>query len=256
VPPTRRGGAATANWTASAVAKTITLTGPLAGDKLGLWIVMEDGGRTISAGPTTTAGSTSAWTQRKNLGTNNVSTRVYFYEADVTADGTVTVSFTPTASALFGGYLFAYANATLGDLASKDPTATGGSSVAMDLSATANYTLDGLTTGVGNAAVEFIVGDWTASATSPIATERIETDAGTMTYIAHFPGNGTNYGVHGGYYPDAGAAGAKNVGFTTLRKPTIVAVEVRSTVASFDDAKGGLVPAGMFDSDLNSQAWF
>jgi hypothetical protein len=195
---------------------------------VGIFICLEDGNQTITSGPTTTAGTTSAWTQKKNLGLGAVGCRVYLYTATVSAAGSITVSYTPSASCLNGSYIFAYpSNCAFGDTGSKDPTGGAGSSVTMDTTTTANYTLDSLTTTVANAAIEFIAGDWTANATNPTAGERRETDAGTMTYLAHYPGDTARAGFHGGYYPDAGAAGTKIIGFSTLRKPTVAGIEIQ-----------------------------
>lgn len=225
--PTRVGAAATANWSSGA---SITLAGLSVGDVLGLFIANENSGA-MTAAPATSAGSTSVWTQQAALLSLGNQTGAWLYTATVSGAGSVTVGWTTSGSR--GGYLFAYASgATFGDVATKMPGASGGSSVAMDLTSATNYTLDTLTTTMANAAVEFIVGDWSANATNPTAGERREVDAGTMTYLAHFPGNTSNYGVHGGFYPDSGAAGAKNVGFSTLRKPTIIAVEVQGPAGS------------------------
>jgi len=219
--PTRVGAAATANWSTG---QSATLAGLSVGDILGLFIVNENSGAMTSA-PATTAGSTSVWAQQ--LASLSISNQCggWFYTATVNAAGSVTVGW--TTSGMRGGYLFSYAaGATFGDLASKAPGSTGGGNVAMDLTSATNYSLNTLINTGPNSAVEGIVGDWSAHSTNPTAGERREADAATMTYLAHFPGNSTNYGVHGFYYPDAGAAGAKNVGFSTLRQPTVLAVEI------------------------------
>lgn len=225
--PTPRARAQTAQalWGGTAGAKTVTLNGLITGDIIGLFACAADFNLTFTSAPATTAGSTSAWTLQDTHGAGGVSCRVQFHTATVSASGNVTISAT-SSGAQAGLYAFAYpSDCAFGDRGFKDATA---STVAMDVSSPgANGTWENLVTTAANSAVEIIVGDWTGNTTAPTAGERREVDAGTQTYTAVYPGDGVNWGVFHGYYADAGAAGAKNVGWSTLRRPTLIAVEVQ-----------------------------
>lgn len=85
-----------------------------------------------------------------------------------------------------------------------------------------------LTTTQDNSAIAIVWGDWAAKSGTPSYS-----GAGSGTIISDYA-DGTNYGIHFAYYPDAGAAGAKSLSVTGVTNPnwTIVGVEVKGTTSA------------------------
>jgi hypothetical protein len=216
-------------WNLNSTPRTASLTGTGVGDLIVCLCAAEDANGALGT-PSTTVGTTSAWTLRVNVGLAGSSCRAAIWTATVSTAGTVTVSQTinPSGVVFWGMKLVRYAAAdwtAIGATGSKFPVST--TTDEFDSSAGTNYTLSSLVTTVAGSMIEFIDGDWSANSTNPTAGERQETDAGTMTvYTASFPGNTVNYGVHTGQYADAGATGTKIIGFTPIRKPSLAAVEI------------------------------
>jgi hypothetical protein len=192
-------------WNLNSTPRTASLTGTGVGDLIVCLCAAEDANGALGT-PSTTVGTTSAWTLRV----------------------TVSQTINPSGVVFWGMKLVRYAAAdwtAIGATGSKFPVST--TTDEFDSSAGTNYTLSSLVTTVAGSMIEFIDGDWSANSTNPTAGERQETDAGTMTvYTASFPGNTVNYGVHTGQYADAGATGTKIIGFTPIRKPSLAAVEI------------------------------
>jgi hypothetical protein len=252
--PIPRARAQSANWGGTSGAKTVTLTGLQVGDIIGLFAATADFNLTWTSAPATTAGSTSAWTLQQTIGVGGTSCRIQFHTATVLSAGNVTISATPS-GAQAGLYAFAYpSDCTFGDRGIKYANA---STVPMDISNPAgNGTWEALVTTAANAGIEVLCGDWTANTTMPSAGERRETDAGTQVQTNVFVGDGTNWGVVHGYYADAGAAGAKNVGWSTARRPSIMGIEVQGGAGLPADNTPKPATIGMYDPELIYKAWF
>lgn len=93
-----------------------------------------------------------------------------------------------------------------------------------------------ITTTSDNSAIVVFIGDWDAEdGTSRTwrTVNGITPTAGNGYELTYFR-NASNYAVYIAYYPDAGAAGAKTVGFTAPASPkaSIVAIEVKGTTAA------------------------
>jgi hypothetical protein len=219
IPPTRVATAASV-WNTTTSPKTASVSSLLTGDRIVLLLGAADAslGNT-SITPTTTVGTSSAWSPLLSIGTISNSSRVYLATATVTADSpTFTVSLAAAPSAVNWGFrLVAYRNSGgLGpNIGSKNTNTPATSTMDCAFTATGN-----------NSAIEVVAADWTANATSPTASDEREVQAGNEVTTVEFPGDGTTYGAFTGVYADAGAAGAKTVGWSLTRQPTIGAVEI------------------------------
>lgn len=92
-----------------------------------------------------------------------------------------------------------------------------------------------VTTVEANSTLAMVTGDWNAvTGTRTYRTVNGFTPTvGGSGEVGGFNGDGTNWGVSIGYWPDAGATGSKTVGTTapTGQKFTIIAVEVKGTAS-------------------------
>src|SRR4051794_5046173 len=150
-------------WNTTTSPKTVSLTGTGVGDLLVLLCGVEDAGGTLGT-PSTTVGTTSAWTSRVNVGLAGSSGRMAIFTATVSTAGTVTVSQTCTSGIVFWGMKFVrYAAAdwaAIGATGSKFGTTV--ATDEFDTSTGTGYTLVSLVTTAAGSAIEFIDIDWTA----------------------------------------------------------------------------------------------
>jgi hypothetical protein len=219
IPPTRVATAASV-WNTTATPKTASVSSLLTGDRVILLFAGADGSAgNVSFTPSTTVGTSSAWSVLLNTGTISNSVRIYVATATVTANSpTFTISLALSPSGVnWGVRLAAYRNSGgIGANFGTKDTLNGNTS-----------TMDATFTATGNnSAIEIVAGDWTANATSPTTSDEREVQAGNEVTTVEFPGDGTTYGAFTGVYADAGAAGSKTVGWSLVRQPGIGAVEI------------------------------
>jgi len=189
----------------------------LAGDILVAWIVVaDDNGSDDNAA---IAGGSLTWGTAIQRVKVNQFTEVTIFSAVVDSNKNMTVSFSIAGlpSALWGGCCITFRNSN----------GIGASNKNNQNLAAPNVTL---TTTQDNSAIVMANGDWAA-----IGGGRtyVTTDAGAFTETAAFPGDGLNYGAYGGYYPDAGAAGLKNLGLSApgaTQKFSLAVVEVKGSI--------------------------
>lgn len=155
------------------------------------------------------------WTQQQFRKPSTSYCTAYLWSALASSAATFTTTITKVAtdSALLGGNLLRFSGSD-GIGASANNSANG-----------AAPTLS-LTTTQDNSAIVMLVLDW--NGTSGARTYRTA-DAGTFTEMSYYQAG--TWTVQGGYYPDAGTAGAKTVGISAPagQKYTIVAMEVLGT---------------------------
>lgn len=199
----------TANWTSTTTPLTITVTGALTGDKI-LVLYGGDNGTTGSlvtaATVSTTGGSTSAWTEPEEGLAAGGQAWASSSAADVTADGTVTVSLSRTQGTgqVWGGMaLLAHNHGGIGVHARSAP------------SATETVSLAGLSQ---DSAVGMLAIDWddlTTVAFSPSGAVEVERTSGT------------NVAWYAGYWL-AQASGTRSYGIATSSTTNlhIIAVEI------------------------------
>src|SRR6266498_2454492 len=198
----------TANWTTTTTPQTITITGALTGDKI---VVLYGGdnassGNVTAASASTTGGSTSAWTEPEEGLAATGQAWISSSYADVTADGTVTVSLSRTQSTgqQWGGMaLLARNHNGIGVHARSAP------------SATETVSLAGLTQ---DSAVAALAIDW--DALTPVAFS----PSGAVDVHRVFDTNLTNYA---GYWL-AQASGTRSYGIATSSTTNlhIIAIEI------------------------------
>lgn len=99
----------TADWTATTATKTITVTGAVNGDKIIVFYGGDNGtggGTVTAATASTTGGSTGTWTEPEEGFAASSQTWASSSTADVTANGTVTVTLSRTQAAadIWGGF--------------------------------------------------------------------------------------------------------------------------------------------------------
>lgn len=202
----------TADWTSTGATKTITVPGAVTGDK----IVVLYGGDNASSGnvsaatASTTGGSTSSWTEpEEGLAAVNQAW-ASSSAADVTADGTVTVTLSRTQSTgqPWGGWAALVHNHNgVGVHARSAP------------SATETVTLAGITQ---DSAVLILGIDWddlTNVAFSPAGAIDVERSAGT------------NVAWYAGYWM-AQAAGTRNYGIATSSTTNLHIIAIEMLAAS------------------------
>jgi hypothetical protein len=201
-----------ASWSTTTTPKTTTDTGALNGDKIAALYGGDNGtialGEVTAATVSTTGGSTSAWTEpQEGLGTTNqawTSSAV----ADVTADGTVTMSMARTQSTglLWGGWsAVCSGHGGLGNTARSAPSSAETVS---------------LTVSQGSAVLVIAI-DWDAG--TPVAFS----PSGAVEVERSQQGGGPDLTFYAGYWLNQ-AAGTRGYGIAT--SPTtnlhIIAIEI------------------------------
>jgi hypothetical protein len=180
-----------------------------AGDVLVMAVVGESEGGTLGA-TENGAGTLVAQQAIDVAGTTEV--RAFTYVA--TAPETLTAAFANSGAALiFGGDAVRFSGSSGIGASAKANGSTGFPAVS-------------LTTTRANSAIAVIAADYNAVAGAQTFTNN--GGAGTPVPLAAVPGDGKTYGVAVGYYPDAGAVGAKTVGLSAPpgQAWAIIAVEV------------------------------
>jgi len=190
-------------WNTTTTPKTVSVTGCVTGDYLFMLAVgdMSSGNAVTACTTTTTVGSTTAWTEPVELLTQPTTSEDWLSTAtaQVTVDGSVTVSVARTKAGSQGGMwgcyvLLAKGSAGIGNVAS---IASPGSAQVVSL-----------VVSQANSGVAFLMGDWDAGAvgtawvpaTAAVLVERSQQTDLTV-YAAYWPSEaaGTrNYGSSGG----------------------------------------------------------
>lgn len=188
-------------------------------DILAILGVVEDSATTLTT--PTGGGYTYTLQQNSNVASN---CNVYGWTAPITSDQSYSVSISDAGDGShWWGYNVLRFSGSDGVGASAKTNSTGGSSL-------------GITTTQANSAIVVAVGDWnavdgasrtwrTVNSTTPTAGNGFE-----RTYFR----DAAHYGVYIGYYPDAGAVGAKTVGLSapTGQKYSIIAIEIKGSAAA------------------------
>jgi hypothetical protein len=199
----------TSDWTGTGTPKTITVTGALNGDKIVVLYGGDNGtgGTNVSdATVTTTGGSTGAWTEPEEGLAASSQCWASSSVADVTADGTVTVSLARTQSTgkEWGGMaLLAHNHGGVGVHARSAP------------SATETVSLTGITQ---DSAVGLVAFDW-----DDLATVAFTPSGATEVQRSQDP----NITIYAGYWL-AQASGTRSYGIATSSTTNlhIIAIEI------------------------------
>ena len=207
-----------ASWTTSTTPQDVTCANVQDGDVLVAFAVGADSGGFTLTAPTTTAGTTSAWTAQQSSPSAPASNcPVGMWTATATATSSTTIRFARGGATpqLFGGNVLIF----------RGSEGIGNSS---RTNASGAPTLN-ITTALSDSAVVVIVGDWSAVA----GAETWRANAGAATPASYLNGDGATYAVHGAYHASAGAAGTYAVGLTAPAGQTynIMAVEVLGAYA-------------------------
>jgi len=158
-------------------------------------------------------GSSSWVSQYLNVGLSHIA--VWTYTCTGNESLTVAVTLNNTIPH-FGGCVYHFRGSD--GIGAKNQTAGSSGDPAVTLSSVA-----------ANSAIVMIVSDWNART----GTQTANTTIGSFTPMTGFPGDNSNYGVFGGYYPDAGAAGNKAIGMTVPdgQDWTIAGIEIKGAAA-------------------------
>jgi hypothetical protein len=186
-------------WNTTTTPKTVSVTGCVTGDYLVMLAVgdMSSGNAVTAVTTTTTVGSTTAWTEPVEVLTqpsNNedwISTAV----AQVTADGSVTVSVARTKAGTQGGMWGFFVLKATGSSGVGNVASTPNSSAAQVVS---------LVVSQANSGVAFIMGDWDAGA---VGTAWVPATAAVLVERTQV----TDYTVYASYWPSE-AAGTRSYG--------------------------------------------
>lgn len=171
-------------------------------------------------------GAALTWTSQRNVAGN---TRTVIWTTVLTVDRSgLTVTLTTTASGQGRG---------INVLVFRGSDGIGNSNQASGLSTPSLS----LTTTQNNSAIVAIDTDWNAASGTPTWNT---SSAGSFTQQSSFF-NGAIYGAYGGYYSDAGTAGAKTVAMTapTGQDCAFAAVEVKGSAGG-----GGVTPPRLLGS--------
>ena len=204
-------------WGDTSTPKTTSNFNVTAGDIIIAYAVSEDINYPITSPPVGTLSIT--WTLNQSYAVSGY-TPVNIWSGVVgSTQNNVNVQFAAGAFGDWGAGVFTFRNSDGVGISNKSQASSGNPSLIL--------------TGVGtNSSIVMIDGDWNAI-------------VGTRTYVTSQAGSfsekddyagGINYGVHGGYYPDAGATGSKTVGMSAPTGQTwsLLAIEVKGTAGGTD----------------------
>lgn len=181
------------SWSTTGGSKTLMSSVSISsGDVIVVVAVIENDVGTLGVSEN---GSSSFSTILSNSG--NAPASMWVYTA--TTNETITVSITNSDSGTYwGGAAFHFT----------DTDGVGTNNNAANTSGDPSVTLSSVS---ANSAIVMIVSDWNAVIGTQVA---YTASAGSLTNDVGYPGDNSHYGVYGGVYEDAGAAGNKTIGQT------------------------------------------
>lgn len=213
--------------TTTTTPKTCPISGTVnvsAGDVVYAWQTAENGNTTFTTAPSKASGTATigTFTSLSEIGSGGTTGRTKLWKATVTGSGTLALSLVRTGSALHwdGGLVVA-----TGVTAEGTPATINGTFGA------ANWTL---TTAAANSSILVIGDDFQPSS----GARTYEVINGNSPTVLSTLLDGANYGTFGGYWTDAGAAGAKTVGLSAPSDmaPYGIAIELQgSSTPTFSD---------------------